>query len=81
MFKNFTKKSSTYFLNDGYFKIIRITDDYIELRSRNTWHCWIIKKEIINVKYPYSIYHRHRITDYYHRHWQTYSLEKLKTVY
>lgn len=40
------------------------------------WHCWIIKKEKINVKYPYTIYHKQKITDYYYRHWQTYSFEK-----
>ena len=47
-------------------------------RTKITKHMALLdnKKKIINVKYPYSIYHRHRITDYYHRHWQTYSLEK-----
>lgn len=71
----FTKKQLS-FLDGGNFQLIRITDDYIEFRSRNTWHCWIIKKESISVQYPYTIYHKHRLNDYYHRHWQTYSLEK-----
>ena len=71
----FTKKQLS-FLDGGNFQLIRITDDYIEFRSRNTRHCWIIKKEKINVKCPYTIYHKHKLTDYYHRHWQSYSFEK-----
>ena len=64
-------------LEDGDYQPARITDDYVEFRSRLTDHCWIIiKKETFDVIYPYSIYHKHKLTDYYHRHWQSYSFEK-----
>lgn len=55
------------------YQILRITEDYCEFRSRSTWHCWIIKKEpaCLGLKYPYTIYHKHKPSDYYHRHWQT----------
>jgi len=60
------------------YQFIRMTDDYYEFRSRLTWHCWIIKKESgsLGLRYPFTIYHKHKLTDYYHRHWQTNSLEK-----
>ena len=70
------KEKQLSFLETGDFQLVRVTDDYIEFRSRSTRHFWIIKKEKINVKCPYTIYHKHKLTDYYHRHWQTYSFEK-----
>ena len=60
------------------YQILRITEDYCEFRSRSTWHCWIIKKEpaCLGLKYPYTIYHKHKPSDYYHRHWQSFSFER-----
>ena len=60
------------------YQIIRITDDYFEFRSRSTKHYWIIKKELAcsGRKLPYTIYHKHKPSDYYHRHWQSYSFEQ-----
>lgn len=74
----FTKKQLSFLEKSNNYQVIRLTDDYIEFRSRNTWHCWIIKKEPDSVrrKYPYTVYHKHKSTDYYHRHWQAYSVEK-----
>lgn len=59
------------------YQIVRITDDYIEFTSRSTKHCWIIKKESAHSghKLPYTIYHKHKLSDYYHKHWQSYSFE------
>lgn len=71
----FTEKQLS-FLESEYFQTIRITDDYVEFRSRRTWHCFIIKKEVINVQYPFTIYHKHKLNDLYHRHWQSYSVER-----
>lgn len=73
----FTKKQLS-FLNNSNYQLIRITDDYVEFRSRNTWHCWIIKREpeSFRLRYPYIIYHKHKLSDCYHRHWQSYSIEK-----
>lgn len=63
--------------NENY-QFIRMTDDYFEFRSRNSGHCWIIKKEpgSFELRCPYTIYHKHKTSDYYHRHWQTYSVKK-----
>lgn len=63
------------------YQIIRITGNYIEFRSRNTWHCWIIALDNVSQMYPYSIYHKHKLSHDYHRHWQSYSFEKcLKSI-
>ena len=72
----FTKKQLS-FLNNSNYQLIRITDDYVEFRSRNTCHYWIIKKEpaSFELRYPYTIYNKNKPTDYYHRHWQSYSAE------
>ena len=60
------------------YQILRITDDYFEFTSRSTKHYWIIKKELAcsGRKLPYTIYHKHKPSDYYHRHWQSYSFEQ-----
>lgn len=59
------------------YQILRITDDYFEFTSRSTKHYWIIKKEpaCSGRKLPYTIYHKHKFSDYYHRHWQSFSIE------
>ena len=73
----FTKKQLS-LLDDSIFQTIRITDDFIELRSRSTCHCWIIKKEppSLNLRYPFTLYHKHKPSDFYHKHGQSYSVEK-----
>ena len=53
--------------NENY-QFIRMTDDYFEFRSRNSGS--------FGLRYPYTIYHKHKPSDYYHRHWQTYSAKK-----
>lgn len=72
----FTQKQLS-FLEKSNYQTIRITDDYCEFRSHSTWHCWVIKKEpaCLRLKYPYTIYHKHKTSDYYHRHWQTKNFE------
>lgn len=71
-----TKKHISILKQNNNYQIIRITDDYVEFCSRNTGHYWIIKKEPFEIQYPYTIYHKHKLTDYYHRHRQNYSFEK-----
>lgn len=73
-----TQKEKFLFEKLGHnYQFIRITDDYFEFISRSTKHCWIIKKELAcsGHKLPYTIYHKHKLSDYYHRHWQSYSIE------
>jgi hypothetical protein len=56
-------------INLSYFTLIRSNDIFIELRSKNTGHYWIIKKSISQTKYPILLYHKHSTKDvYYHLH-------------
>ena len=74
-----TQKEKISFENLGQnYQILRITDDYFEFTSRSTKHYWIIKKELAcsGRKLPYTIYHKHKLSDYYHRHWQSFSFEQ-----
>ncbi len=42
----------------------------------NTKHCWIICKNQDSKDRAIMIYHKHsRKTEYYHRHWKTWSVE------
>ena len=53
--------------SDPYFTVLRmcLEDNYIELKSKNTSHCWIIKK----IAAKTTLYHKHSETDaYYHKH-------------
>lgn len=64
--------NDNYILNDNYFKILRVAEDFIEFQSKNTGHCWIIQ-EMQMGQYSYRLYHKHTLnTKYYHIHWHTY---------
>lgn len=52
-------------LTDPYFHLIRKTEDFMEVKSKNTKHCWLVKK---NPGYV-MLYHKHKQKDpYYHKH-------------
>lgn len=60
-----------------YFKVLFETDDYIEVMSNNTGHCWVIKQCKSKNDYPFILFHKHSIsTQYYHKHWQTISFNQ-----
>ena len=64
-------------LGDGDFTIIREEEKYIEIRSNNTKHQWIIFKKSFDSNKPVTLYHKHTAdTKYYHKHWETWTVEK-----
>ena len=68
MFTNSEKK----LLGGGYFTIIREEEKFIEVKSRNTGHCWMIFKKTYDQDKPVVLYHKHGKTDaWYHEHWKT----------
>ncbi len=65
MFTNSEKK----LLGGGYFTIIREEEKFIEVKSRNTGHCWMIFKKTYDQDKPVVLYHKHGKTDaWYHEH-------------
>ena len=68
MFTNSEKK----LLGGGYFTIIREEEKFIEVKSRNTGHCWMIFKKTYDQDKPVVLYHKHGKFDaWYHEHWKT----------
>lgn len=64
----FTRKEEQ-LLHDSYFSIIRETEQYVEVRSKNTGHCWNILKNTFEAKQQVTLYHKHaEQTKYYHKH-------------
>ena len=60
----FTARERT-LLTSPYFRLIRQTDDFFEIQSRCTKHCWIVQKLSYD-RYPVRIYHKHtKGTAYY----------------
>jgi len=60
-------------IDNDYFDIVR-ADPYIEVKSRNTLHYWIIKK-VRTIKGGHIIlHHKHPKQRYYHKH------DKVRTV-
>lgn len=56
-------------LEQPYFHVIRCTEEFYEIQSCNTNHCWIIQKIYSQDRRPVQIYHKHTIkTAYYHNH-------------
>ena len=60
-----------------YFKKLKECDSFIGLQSKNTEHCWIIKKIYNQEKFPILLYHKHSIINpYYHKHSRTFSVNQ-----
>ena len=56
-------------IDENYFDIIRETEDYVEIKSKNTDHCWILQKHHTDKKGKMYIFHKHYFNDkYYHQH-------------
>lgn len=70
----FTNKEKR-LLGGGYFTIIREEENFIEVRSNNTKHQWIIFKKSFDSNKPITLYHKHTAdTKYYHKHWETWTV-------
>ena len=65
------------------YKVLRISYNFIEMKSKRTKHCWIIYRpyDIANNK-PIIIYHKHHQSiPYYHRHGYAYNItQALKNI-
>lgn len=59
--------------SDSYFSIIKLCDTFIELKSNNTGHYWIIQKNNGSVQ----LHHKHNSTDpYYHKQKKVFTVAK-----
>jgi len=64
----FTRKEHALFA-DPYFRIIGEEQQYIEIQSLNTGHCWNVFKNQFESVNKIKLYHKHKETDsYYHDH-------------
>lgn len=70
----FTKKEKG-LIDRAYFKIVRETEGFVEVISKNTRHCWIIQKRLSQGKRKIYLYHKHSDKDeYYHQHNRTFTV-------
>ena len=68
MFNNVDKR----LLGPSYFERIREEEQFIEVKSRNTQHCWMVFRKNSPSDYPVILYHKHHQTDeYYHKQYET----------
>lgn len=64
----FTRKERALF-RDPYFRVIREEEQFVELQSENTKHCWNVFKNQFEQSRKVKIYHKHKESDkYYHDH-------------
>lgn len=64
-------------IDKAYFKVIRETEGFIEVISKNTKHCWIIQKRLNHGKRKIYLYHKHSTKDaYYHQHRRTFTVKQ-----
>lgn len=63
-------------LSNPYFQILRVTEEYYELQSKNTGHLWIIKKQFF--RHPHiMLYHKHSSQiPYYHKQCRIYTVKQ-----
>ena len=78
MFTNSEKK----LLGGGYFIIIREEERYIEVKSKNTGHCWMVFKKSYAPERPVVLYHKHSSRDaWYHEHEKVWTvLEAVRSI-
>ncbi len=63
----FTPKELSMF-KSSYFRVLRSLDNYIEIQSGNTKHCWIVQK-LKSSPGTIILHHKHDIKNpYYHKH-------------
>lgn len=63
-----TRKEKT-LLYDPYFKVIREAEQFIEVKSVNTGHCWSLFKNEYDQHFMITLYHKHKESDkYFHKH-------------
>lgn len=75
MFANTEKK----LIDKVYFKVIRETEGFIEVTSKNIKHCWIIQKRRNKGKRKIYLYHKHSDkVEYYHQHNRIFTVGQAK---
>lgn len=72
MFSNNEKR----IIEISYFEIIRSNEDFYEICSKNTNHCWMIwKNKIIENNIRITIYHKHNYNNqFYHKHGKAFTV-------
>ncbi len=67
-------------LSNPYFQILRVTEEYYELQSKNTGHLWIIKKQFL--RHPHiMLYHKHSPQiPYYHKQCRIYTVKQAVNI-
>lgn len=64
-------------LHDPYFRVIREEEQFIEIQSVCTGHCWNVFKHQLERNFKVTLYHKHkRADDYYHEHRKCHSVLK-----
>ena len=64
----FTKKEER-MMHDPYFEVIRETDNFVEVQSGCTGHCWNVFKNTFEAGNKITLYHKHNRKDkWYHEH-------------
>ena len=59
-------------LREPYFIFLREEERFIEVKSKNTQHCWMIFKKVSPSDRPVTLYHKHHQSDpYYHKQYAT----------
>jgi hypothetical protein len=82
--QRFSKGADTIFtiperrlLNAGYFTIIRSDETFYEIKSKNTGHYWIVKKQNSSPSVPIQVYHKHSLQiPYYHKQRSTNTVQR-----
>lgn len=69
-------------LSEDYFILLREEEQYFEIESKNTKHCWRVFKNKSKNGKPVDLYHKHKISDpWYHKHFQTITVkEAIKNI-
>ena len=61
-------------LSNPYFKLLKVTEEYYELQSKNTGHLWIVKKQYFRQPHI-MLYHKHsKNIPYYHKQCKIYTV-------
>ena len=72
------KKTELLLLQNDYFNVIRVEENFVSVQSKNTGHCWMVFKKTYDMDKPVVLHHKHNITDeWYHEHKRGWTVEEM----
>ena len=62
-------------VKNRYFTVINDEHKFIEVKSNNTGHIWMIFRKALESNRPVVLYHKHTMDEWYHEQYRSWTVE------